>query len=204
MGLRHWIFRTTGIRLKKIDIVIEKDTDIDASCVVQDGVFIGHKTCIREDCIIHTGSKIGRYCSISTGVMVGPDSHPMDWLSTHSFQYQEQDHVQYHTRKKSGAIIGNDVWIGMRAIVQEGVVVNDGAIIGSSAVVTKEVPPYAIVAGVPARVIRYRFDEATIETLLALKWWEIECSELLAHQIRYDDIHLAIDQIMQIKQKLGM
>lgn len=69
-------------------------------------------------------------------------------------------------------VVGNDVWIGYEAVVMAGVTIGDGAIVASRAVVTCDVPPYAIVGGVPAKVIKYRFDPATVESLLAIKWWE--------------------------------
>ena len=75
---------------------------------------------------------------------------------------------------KGDIVLGNDVWVGFEAVILAGVTIGDGAIIGARAVVTRDVPPYAIVGGVPARLIRRRFDEATIESLLALQWWDWE------------------------------
>jgi virginiamycin A acetyltransferase len=84
--------------------------------------------------------------------------------------------------------IGNDVWIGARAVILDGITIGDGAIVGACAVVTKDVPPYAVVAGVPARVIRYRFSEKKIRTLLELQWWEWSPEEIKARLAELNSI----------------
>lgn len=133
---------------------------------------------------------IGNYTSISHGVMIGLSGHPTDWLSTHTFcvrgsnvdQYGGVEIVPESARLEFDAAppchIGNDVWIGYRALVLDGVTIGDGAVVAAGAVVTRDVPPYAIVGGVPARVIRYRFDETTISRLLKAKWWDRPASEI--------------------------
>lgn len=101
----------------------------------------------------------------------------MTSLSTYTFPlfYEEwgleKEKVAEAWDNKGNIVIGNDVWIGYEAVILSGVTIGDGAIIGSRAVVTRDVPPYTIVGGVPARTIRRRFDEQTIEKLLELKWW---------------------------------
>ncbi len=82
---------------------------------------------------------------------------------------------------KGDTVIGNDVWIGYGATLMPGVQVGDGAIVASQAVVTKPVPPYAVVGGNPAQIIRYRFDDATIEALLALQWWHWDIEKITRH-----------------------
>ena len=121
---------------------------------------------------------IGRYCSIAKGVSIGEASdHPVNWVSTSGFQYQKEYFGQkgfdqeFEGNKIKRTVIGNDVWIGLGAIIKCGVKIGDGAIVGCGAVVTKDVPPYAVVGGVPAKVIKYRFEPEVIEKLLKLQWW---------------------------------
>jgi hypothetical protein len=94
---------------------------------------------------------------------------------------------------KGSITIGSDVWLGTRAVVMSGVTVQHGAVVAAGAVVTRDVPPYAIVGGVPARVIRYRFDERTIRALLAIAWWEWP-DEIMLERLSslYDDVHTFI------------
>ena len=132
-------------------------------------------------------AKIGKFCSIANDTIIGIGNHPFECLTTSPFIYSrkkiksignilvdENNLVKnnVHIKPKSPTVIGNDVWIGERAIVLLGVNVGNGAVIGAGAVVTKDVPPYAIVAGVPAKVIKYRFPEDIIAKLEELKWWD--------------------------------
>lgn len=126
---------------------------------------------------------IGKYCSIANDVSVGAGKHPIHTLSTSPFVYQKDSsqigdgldvqnpltHLFDTAIKK--VTIGNDVWIGIKATIMPDITIGDGAVIGANAVVTKDVPPYAVVVGVPAKIIKYRFDEDTIKDLLELKWW---------------------------------
>ena len=126
--------------------------------------------------------KMGRYCSISYGVRIGLAPHPIEKLvSTHPFFYdpnKDDKFCMYSYADKKYfdnefiTEIGNDVWIGANAVIKSGLKIGDGAVIGAGAVVTKNVEPYAIVAGVPAKPIRYRFTESQIKFLLEFKWWE--------------------------------
>lgn len=123
---------------------------------------------------------IGKFCSIACGVkfLFNSANHTQSSLSTYPFPifYEEwgldRGHVTQAWDNKGDIVIGNDVWIGYEAVVLAGVTVGDGAIIGARALVTKDVPPYTIVGGVPARIIRRRFPEDTIAKLLKLQWWE--------------------------------
>ena len=123
---------------------------------------------------------IGRFCSIACGAkfLFTSANHAMKSLSTYPFPIFFEEwglnsaDVASAWDNRGDIVIGSDVWIGYEAAVLSGVTIGDGAIIGARAVVTKDVPPYTIVGGVPARHIRRRFDEETIARLMALRWWE--------------------------------
>ena len=124
--------------------------------------------------------KIGRYCSIACGskFLFTSGNHALASLSTYTFPifYEEwgldAKDICGAWDNKGDIIVGNDVWIGFEAVILSGVTIGDGAIIGARAVVTKDVPPYTIVGGVPAKPIRKRFDDRTIEKLLSSRWWD--------------------------------
>lgn len=123
-------------------------------------------------------AEIGSFCSIAGGVCVGLGEHTLSNLSTSPI-FTERKNGTGHSWTTKGIIsyskvtVGNDVWIGERAMIIGGCTIGDGAVIAAGAIVTKNVPPYAIVAGVPAKIIRYRFDSHTIEELLKLQWWNL-------------------------------
>ena len=118
--------------------------------------------------------KIGKYCSISTHVIIFLGSeHRVDWVSTYPFPllWKEARSITGHPATKGDVMIGNDVWIGYGVTILSGVTIGDGVAIGACSLVVKDIPPYAIVAGNPAQVIRFRFDEETIKVLLRIRWW---------------------------------
>lgn len=134
---------------------------------------------------------IGRYSSLANQLHIGQGNHPVNWLSTHPFQYQAgifdvrdgfefktQYEADRHSHIKDGKLdrpirtqIGNDCWIATGVYIKNGINIGDGAVIGARSVVTKDIPPYAIAVGSPARVIRFRFDELLVERFLRLQWW---------------------------------
>lgn len=139
---------------------------------------IGNYSYCGKNALIQN-SIIGNYCSIANEVIIGLGSHPIHLFSTSPVFYKKKNplHVKlveddYKFNEYKAITIGNDVWIGARAIVMDGVSVGDGAIIAAGAIVTKDVSPYAIVAGIPAKVIKYRFDPKTIKKLFNTKWWD--------------------------------
>lgn len=161
-------------------------------------------------------TKIGRYCSIARGVNIGQFNHTMNWLSTNPFQYQHSfkiksgDLFPYKREYDSSSpppglsqlavqelsrttTIGNDVWIGNGVKITAGVTIGDGAVIGANAVVTKNVEPYAIVGGVPAKLIRYRFDEELRKRFSEVKWWQYAPWQLKA--IPFNDPTAALNEI---------
>ena len=129
----------------------------------------------------HAGDRlrIGKFCAIATGVtfLMSGANHPMRGVSTYPFAvFQRGWRKGYEGELESGSrgdiVIGNDVWIGLKATILPGVTIGDGAIIGAHAVVSRDVRPYAIAAGNPAREVKRRFDDDTVEELLAIRWWD--------------------------------
>ncbi len=118
--------------------------------------------------------EIGGYCSISQGVMIllGGEHRP-DWVTTYPFNFfwPGARDIKGHPSTRGDVVIGNDVWIGQGAMILSGIRIGDGACVGARSVVSRDVEPYAIVAGNPARMIRKRFDDKQIEALLAIQWW---------------------------------
>jgi acetyltransferase-like isoleucine patch superfamily enzyme len=124
------------------------------------------------------GSKliIGKYCSIAENVTIFlGGEHRSDWVTTYPFPaieyWKKARCIKGHPKSKGSVIIGNDVWIGYGSTILSGVKIGDGAIIGAKSLVTKNIDPYTIVGGNPAKIIRKRFDDATINKLLKIKWW---------------------------------
>ena len=123
---------------------------------------------------------IGKFCSIACGAkfLFNSANHALGSLSTYPFPifFEEWDltveNIPRAWDNKGNIVVGNDVWIGYEAVVLAGVTIGDGAVIGARAVVTHDVPPYAIMGGVPAKLIRKRFDDDTIQSLLSLRWWD--------------------------------
>jgi len=117
------------------------------------------------------GLIIGKYCSIAANVtiMLG-GNHRYDWITTYPFSviWPAYSYIKGHPKSKGFVVIGNDVWIGRNAMIMSGVHIGDGAVVGAGSIITKDVPPYAIVAGNPAKVVRYRFNEDQIERLLRI------------------------------------
>jgi virginiamycin A acetyltransferase len=130
--------------------------------------------------------KVGKYCSIAEGVIIVlGGEHKTDWVTTYPFwvaggEFAELQNFPAHSGTKGDVIIGNDVWIGMNALILSGITIGDGAVIGAGSVVAKDVEPYTIVAGNPARPIRKRFDQKTAEKLLEIKWWDWDVARLKA------------------------
>jgi len=129
---------------------------------------------------INPNTKIGRYCSFSRGVCIFHANHPITFTSLHPFFYLPNcGYVEKETIPRGSIEVGNDVWIGRNAIILPKVSrIGDGAVIGAGAIVTKDVPDFAVVAGNPARVIKFRFPEHIQETIRRSKWWDKDIEEL--------------------------
>lgn len=154
--------------------------------------------------------KIGRYCSIARDVSIGPNEHPTDWLTSSVLAENpiangwdefarpgQRAHFAARGRpfptNLRQTVIGNDVWIGTGTLILKGVTIGDGAIVAGGSVVTRDVPPYGVVAGTPARLKRFRFDERTVERLLALKWWRFALHDFV--DLPLSDMPRALDML---------
>lgn len=158
---------------------------------------------------------VGRYCSIADGFSIISGNHALDHLTTHPFscnnelfgwidEYRDIDakkaHMDTPTPQTRPLEIGNDVWIGNRATILGKVKsIGDGAVIGAGSVVTKDVPPYAVAAGNPAKILRMRFDAETIQSLEKLKWWDLSLKEIKT--IDFSDVKACIDELRRIRSE---
>jgi len=156
----------------------------------------------RNGLIINT--KIGKFCSIADDCKIGCSSHPTQWGSTSSVFHKGKNilrknfsNFEYTSNKRT--VIGNDVWIGNNVLIKDGITIGDGAIIGMGSVVTKNVEPYSIVGGVPAKIIRYRFEEQDIQELLNIKWWELKENEISYISSEINNIKEFIKKVKEVK-----
>jgi len=156
---------------------IATNTHVLCNCIINNSELASYSY-VGKNCIIQN-TTIGKFCSIASDVLIGLGKHPTDLISTKNLFYRTKNTLglsliekDYDFQEYKNIEIGHDVWIGTRAILMDGIKVGHGAIIATNSVVTKDVQPYAIVAGAPAKIIKYRFEEDRIEQLLKSAWWD--------------------------------
>jgi len=178
-----------GVNVSLLKNSIVKNSEIDNM------TYVGANTNINN-------SKIGKFCSIGPGCRIGPGQHPTDtFVSTHPAFYSTNIYnrigfadKQYFEEYKK-IYIGNDVWLGANVIIVDGINIGDGAMVAAGAIVTKDVPPYAIVGGIPAKILKYRFEDEEIKFLLKEKWWNRDFSWMKNNQKLFLDIKSYIKNI---------
>lgn len=188
--------KTTGFSLvksEKANTVLEENTRVYAPFFLHD-VTLGEYSYIAKNSNI-ANTEIGRFCSIGPNFCCGMGIHPIDGISTSPMFYSSAkqngmtlskvDKVQESKRTK----IGNDVFIGANVTVLDGATIADGAVIGAGAVVVKDIPPYAVAVGVPAKVVKYRFTSEQIDILMKRKWWNDPIAEMPKVEHSFFDIN---------------
>ncbi len=179
-------YSSMGVKIDSKCKVSKRSTFEGSNHIGKNSFFDGHigfGSYVGSNCNLN--AKIGRYCSIADNVSIVVGAHPTSYVSTHPAFYSTRkqsgfsfvkngkfEEIKYADNQKHIVTIGNDVWIGFGALLLQGINIGDGAVIGAGAIVTKDVEPYSIVAGVPAKLIRKRFSDEEIAILLDTKWWD--------------------------------
>lgn len=198
---------------KKKNVIFEKNSYVSMDCIFEGNNYIAgelYQCQLGYGTYVHKNSelkcvKVGRFCAIAENVNIRLFQHPTDFVSVSPCFYRKEHTLKtfvdenYYEDLQSNeegfsVVIGNDVWVGQGVSVKSGVRIGDGAVIGAGAVVTKDVEPYAIVAGVPAKIIRYRFSKEQIDALLKIKWWNRDIKWFEENGKDFTDVDLFIEK----------
>lgn len=204
LGLKYIISKA----LKKARLASIRCSVIDPTSKIESGSAfidssIGRNSFCGYDCEVYR-ARIGAFVSIANRVTLGGARHPMEWVGMSPVFYAGRDSVRTkyaeHALPESPEIVvGNDVWIGHSAIVLSGVKIGNGAVVGAGSVVTKDVPAYAVVAGNPARILRYRFDEETIRELEEIQWWNFDEDRLKSLGVLAQDVQRFVEESRKLQ-----
>lgn len=171
-------------------------------CAIGDYSYLGPRCSLAY-------AEVGKFCSIASEVHIGLGMHPLaPFVSTHPAFYLRRPAMGWtladkdHRAEYSPSKVGSDVWIGLRAAIKDGVTIADGAVIAAGAVVIKNVPPYAIVGGVPAKLIRFRFPPDIVQFLLDFRWWDQDDKWLRQNWSRFHDIKGLMEAYSNISRRV--
>jgi acetyltransferase-like isoleucine patch superfamily enzyme len=193
--------------IKKLHFRAILNSQIDKRSKVSAGsqlvnVTMGKYSDIGYDCTL-VNVKVGSFCSFASNIIIGGANHTVSWVSTQPVFNENKDNLPYKFSEHkfeqfNETIIGSDVWIGNNVLIKGGVNVGHGAIIGMGSVVTKDIPPYEIWAGNPAKFIKRRFDDNIATELLKLKWWEWEDRIIKQYASKFNNV---VEFIKNVKQE---
>ncbi len=192
------IFKKFYNNFKKFKFIAESLRDQSTS--IEKNVYISNDSVVGRHCYINeytrvTKATIGNFVSIGNNVAIGQGEHPISKLSTSTYFIKNP----YDILTQNVCKVGNDVWLGSYSFIKRGVTIGDGAVIGTHAVVLKDVPDYAIAVGVPAKVIGYRFPKPVISELKKIKWWYWSDQKIKKNMNLFQD-DLTMDMFDKIKK----
>ncbi|EJE8523636.1 hypothetical protein R6233_002049 [Vibrio parahaemolyticus] len=191
------------------DLVFEAPIFVGPQSSIGIRTTLGKYAYINANAVIYGNVSIGKYVSTGRFVEIGLAHHPVNFLTTHHLAISNSPFVKNDdftsVNKMPWVVhpkttIGNDVWIGAKSSIISGVSIGDGVVIAAGSVVTKDVPPYSVVGGVPAKVIKKRFTEEQIEELLEYKWWDLPLAEI--KDLPFDDIDECLRQLKTIRGRI--
>jgi len=194
---QRYQFNRIGRNVWLGDVTLEGECKVASDVILRGNVHLGKYSTIGQECILHGGEiRLGRYCQLGPRVGIYAINHGLNYITTYVhpalFEGRQKELIELLPVQ-----IGNDVWIGHGAIVLPGVTIGNGAIIGAGAVVSQDIPPYGIAVGVPATVIKMRFDQEIINLLLQWQWWNLNPSQLAEYEtIFHLAVHEARDQLV--------
>lgn len=188
----------TKPRYERIKIILANDVEVEEDVVIEKNVELGHLKKLNRGLYIGHGSyigacsSIGNFTSISLDVKIGLMAHPLDYISTSPVFYAKRRgwvvKSTFNETLQGLTEIGHDVLISANVTILAGVKVGNGAVIGAGAFVNKDVPPYAVVVGTPARIVKYRFSEDIIRKLEEIKWWDMSKEELMKYKLDFNNV----------------